>query len=51
MSQGQSHKHMIYAELIVRRERWPVVDVTNKSIEESAAEIVALHGRRTGEEL
>jgi len=40
-----------WAALIVRRERWPVVDVTNKSIEESAAEIVALHGRRTGEEL
>jgi len=40
-----------WAELIVRRERWPVVDVTNKSIEESAAEIVSLHGRRTGEEL
>ena len=40
-----------WAALVVRRERWPVVDVTNKSIEESAAEIVALHGRRTGEEL
>ena len=44
-------RELEWAALIVRRERWPVVDVTNKSIEESAAEIVALHGRRTGEEL
>jgi len=44
-------RELDWAALIVRRERWPVVDVTNKSIEESAAEIVALHGRRTGEEL
>ena len=35
-----------WAELLLRRERWPVVDVTNKSIEESAAEILALQGRR-----
>jgi regulator of PEP synthase PpsR (kinase-PPPase family) len=44
-------RELEWAGLLVRRERWPVVDVTNKSIEESAAEIVALHGRRTGEEL
>ena len=44
-------RELEWAGLFVRRERWPVVDVTNKSIEESAAEIVALHGRRTGEEL
>jgi len=44
-------RELDWAALIVRRERWPVVDVTNKSIEEAAAEIVALHGRRTGEEL
>ena len=41
-------RELEWAALVVRRERWPVVDVTNKSIEESAAEIVALHGRRTG---
>jgi len=35
-----------WAELLTRRERWPVVDVTNKSIEECAAEIVDLQGRR-----
>jgi regulator of PEP synthase PpsR (kinase-PPPase family) len=37
-----------WAELIVRRERWPVLDVTNKSIEEAAAEIIDLQGRRSG---
>jgi hypothetical protein len=36
-----------WAELILRRERWPTIDVTNKSIEECAAEIIALQGRRT----
>jgi regulator of PEP synthase PpsR (kinase-PPPase family) len=35
-----------WADLILRRERWAVVDVTNKSIEECAAEIIALQDRR-----
>ena len=35
-----------WAELILRRKRWPTIDVTNKSIEECAAEIIALQGRR-----
>jgi len=35
-----------WAELLTRRGRWPIVDVTNKSIEECAAEIIALQGRR-----
>ena len=35
-----------WSELILRRRRWPQVDVTNKSIEECAAEIIALQGRR-----
>ncbi len=35
-----------WAELLMRQGRWPVVDVTNKSIEECAAEIIALQGRR-----
>jgi [pyruvate, water dikinase]-phosphate phosphotransferase / [pyruvate, water dikinase] kinase len=39
-----------WAELILRRERWPMVDVTNKSIEECAAEIIDLQGRRIGQE-
>ncbi len=39
-------KELDWAELIVRRERWPTVDVTNKSIEECAAEIIDLQGRR-----
>jgi [pyruvate, water dikinase]-phosphate phosphotransferase / [pyruvate, water dikinase] kinase len=38
-----------WADLILRRERWPVVDVTNKSIEECAAEVIDLQGRRIGE--
>jgi len=37
------------AELLLRRYRWATVDVTNKSIEESAAEIIALQRRRRGE--
>ena len=37
-----------WAELLLRRERWATVDVTNKSIEECAAEIMALQQRRTG---
>jgi regulator of PEP synthase PpsR (kinase-PPPase family) len=35
-----------WAELLQRRERWAMIDVTNKSIEECAAEIIALQGRR-----
>ena len=37
-----------WAELLLRRERWATVDVTNKSIEECASEIIALQRRRTG---
>jgi regulator of PEP synthase PpsR (kinase-PPPase family) len=33
----------------LRRHRWATVDVTNKSIEESAAEIIALQRRRLEE--
>ena len=43
---GHIQQELDWAELLLRRERWPVVDVTNKSIEESAAEIIALQGRR-----
>ncbi|MGQ9600953.1 MAG: pyruvate, water dikinase regulatory protein [Anaerolineae bacterium] len=39
-------KELDWAELILRRERWITVDVTNKSIEECAAEIVELQSRR-----
>jgi regulator of PEP synthase PpsR (kinase-PPPase family) len=35
-----------WAELVLRRERWPIVDVTNKSIEECSAEIIALQSQR-----
>lgn len=39
-------KEITYAfELFERRRDWPLVDVTNKSIEEAAAEIVALIGK------
>ncbi len=37
-----------WAEVLLRHERWATVDVTNKSIEECAAEIIALQSRRTG---
>jgi hypothetical protein len=39
-----------WADLIVRREHWPVVDVSNKSIEECAAEIIALQDQRLGQD-
>lgn len=39
-------KEMVYAyEVFERRRDWPLVDVTTKPIEESAAEVVALLGR------
>jgi hypothetical protein len=41
-------RELDWAELILRRERWATVDVTNKSIEECAAEIIALQRRRAG---
>ena len=40
-------KELTYAyEIFDRRRDWPIVDVTNKSIEEAAAEIVSLIGGR-----
>jgi regulator of PEP synthase PpsR (kinase-PPPase family) len=39
-------RELDWAELLLRRERWATVDVTNKSIEESAAEVIALYDRR-----
>lgn len=42
-------RELDWAELLLRRHRWATVDVTNKSIEESAAEIITLQRRRTGE--
>jgi regulator of PEP synthase PpsR (kinase-PPPase family) len=39
-------RELDWAELILRGRRWPRVDVTNKSIEECAAEIIALQSRR-----
>ena len=38
-----------WAGLLLQRQRWATVDVTSKSIEECAAEIIALQRRRTGE--
>jgi len=39
-------RELEWAEFIFRRGHWPIVDVTNKSIEEAASEIVALVTRR-----
>ena len=40
------HLEMDYAfRLFERRRDWPLVDVTTKSIEEAAAEVVVLLGR------
>ena len=45
-SVNQVNRDLDWAELLMRRERWAKVDVTNKSIEEAAAEIIALYNRR-----
>jgi regulator of PEP synthase PpsR (kinase-PPPase family) len=45
-SRAYVQQELDWADLILRRERWPVVDVTNKSIEECAAELIDLQGRR-----
>jgi regulator of PEP synthase PpsR (kinase-PPPase family) len=45
-SRAHVQQELDWADLILRRERWPVVDVTNKSIEECAAELIDLQGRR-----
>jgi regulator of PEP synthase PpsR (kinase-PPPase family) len=50
-SREQVQRDLDWAELLLRRERWATVDVTNKSIEECAAEIIALQRRRTGKSL
>lgn len=42
-------RELDWAELLLRRERWASVDVTNKSIEEAAAEVIALYNRRMGQ--
>jgi len=48
-SKEQVQRELDWAELILRRRRWATVNVTNKSIEECAAEIIDLQRRRTGE--
>jgi regulator of PEP synthase PpsR (kinase-PPPase family) len=48
-SRSQIQRELDWVELLQRQHRWATVDVTNKSIEECAAEIVALQRRRTGE--
>jgi [pyruvate, water dikinase]-phosphate phosphotransferase / [pyruvate, water dikinase] kinase len=45
-SRSHIQQDLDWAELIIRQERWPAVDVTNKSIEEASAEIIDLQGRR-----
>lgn len=45
---GHVERELGWAELLLRRRRWATVDVTNKSIEECAAEIIALQRRRAG---
>jgi regulator of PEP synthase PpsR (kinase-PPPase family) len=45
-SREHVQRELDWADLVIQRERWPTVDVTNKSIEECAAEIIELQGRR-----
>ena len=47
-SMGHVQRDLDWAELVLRGRRWATVDVTNKSIEECAAEIIALQRRRAG---
>jgi len=44
-SRAHVQRELEWAEIIIRRQRWVTVDVTNKSIEEAAAEITALYNR------
>ena len=48
VSREYIQRELDWAELLHRRERWAVVDVTNKSIEEASAEVIALYNRRMG---
>ena len=41
---NQVVRELEYSELIFRRGRWPVTDVTGKSIEEAATEVIGLTG-------
>lgn len=50
-SKTHVEKDLNWAELILRRERWARVDVTNRSIEECAAEIIDLQRKRMGERM
>jgi regulator of PEP synthase PpsR (kinase-PPPase family) len=45
----QVQRELDWAELLLRRHRWATVNVTNKSIEECAAEIITLQRRRGGD--
>jgi regulator of PEP synthase PpsR (kinase-PPPase family) len=47
-TQNQVQRELDWAELLLRRHRWATINVTNKSIEECAAEIIALQRRRQG---
>jgi len=47
-SHNQVQQVLDWAELLLRRHRWATINVTNKSIEECAAEIIALQRRRLG---
>jgi regulator of PEP synthase PpsR (kinase-PPPase family) len=49
-SMSHVRRDLDWAELLLRGRRWATVDVTNKSIEECAAEIIALQRRRTNNE-
>jgi regulator of PEP synthase PpsR (kinase-PPPase family) len=50
-TQEHVQRELDWAELILHRQRWATVDVTNRSIEECAAEIIALQRRRMGKKL
>lgn len=50
-SKAHVEKDLDWAELILRRERWARVDVTNRSIEECAAEIIDLQRKRMGKNM
>jgi regulator of PEP synthase PpsR (kinase-PPPase family) len=41
-------EEVIYAKRLFAKEDWPVIDVTRRSIEETAAAILGHYGKRTG---
>jgi len=47
VDRDQIKDEVIFARKLCTREGWPVIDVSRRSVEETAAQIITLHNRRT----